>query len=94
MAMTEKSYKCLASTTWEWRKVKIKAAPAQGSSLAKPVRTPLNLRRRNRNQPIWLKAKYRGGAESSWTFEFRDILWRVPGWWSVEDLMAMVNGEW
>jgi hypothetical protein len=92
--MTDPSYKCSSSTNWEWKKVKIKAAPAQGSSGPKALRTPLRLARRNRNRPIWVEATYRGGAESSWTFRFRDITWRVPGWWTVEDLMAMVNGEW
>lgn len=94
MAMTEQSYKRSPSTTWEWRKVKLKAAPAQGTQSPKASNTPHRLARRNRNRPIWLEGKFRGGAESSWTFTFRGVTWRVPGWWTVEDLMAMVNGEW
>lgn len=89
----ETSNACLGSTTWEWRKVKLKSPPG-GEGLAKRVRSrSYPAASRNRNRPLWLEIAYRGGAESFWLVRTRGCSWRFPGYAALEDVMAWANQD-
>lgn len=77
-----------ASTNWEWRKVKISAAPARGRRSAasggtsKPHR-PLAQWRRDQ-----VVIEYRGGPECSYLIRLNGRAWRYPGHWCLHDVLS------
>lgn len=75
-----------ASTTWEWRKVKIRSAAPQGGSATKSLRkaSQPDVKRR---EAVSLVVKYVGGPESCWLVRRGSRSWRAPGHMALEDLM-------
>lgn len=79
------------STTWDWRKVKIRQAPeAEGrverseslrSLLGWPIRRPMTIR-----------VKYRGGAECWWELHARGRMIRRPGSLALHDVLREFYG--
>jgi hypothetical protein len=84
---------CSGSTTWEWRKCKVKGAPA-GDGVAQPKAAPsrFSVSRARRKRNI-VEIAYRGGPESSWLFSLDGRSRRLPGHLCIEDAMALVLGE-
>ncbi len=81
------------STTWEWRRVKMKTPPAGHET----VRAK---RGRWRHLPLWprtrhltVKITYRGGGESWWLVEARGSHGVFPGHCALEDVMAQICNE-
>jgi hypothetical protein len=79
------------STTWEYRKVKIKALAAPHGS-ASPQGTPSKpLVRRDRRSPLTLSIKYRGGPEAWYEIETRGRTYRFPGSTYLHDALECIN---
>ncbi len=79
------------STTWEWRRVKIRRPPeAHKGSAAKPHRWQ-SLPRRNARERLILTVSHRGGPESWWQIESRGRTVRMPGWLSIDELFGEIN---
>lgn len=84
---TEQAY---PSTTWEWRRVKIKAPAApQGGSAAKPHRFR-GLAPWARRDPLTLTVRYRGGEECWIEVKSRGRTARYPGHLSLYDVLTDV----
>lgn len=81
-----------ASTTYEWRKVRIRSAPA-GESAPAGSSTQLGRRRRDRYRAHTVVVKYHGGPESSWIVYVGKECWRFPGYTALDDVMARVLGQ-
>lgn len=81
------------STTWEWRKVKMKPPPAgHGTARAKRGRW-YGLAVWPRREPLTIKVGYRGGPESWWLVTARGRSGVFPGHASLEDVMSDVMSE-
>jgi hypothetical protein len=81
------------STTWEWRKTKIRSAPqATQHSQPKAARW-YHMRARDRRKPLTLTISYRGGPESWFEIHARGSIGRFPGWVALSDVMAVIYGE-
>lgn len=78
----------LASTTFEFKQVRIVKRPQGPSNTAAEGRPPLN--RRNARDAITLTVKYRGGAEGWWEVKARGREWRFPGVYALHDVMRVV----
>lgn len=80
------------STTWEWRRVKIRSAAPQGGSATKELRSRkrVTLRRRDTHT---LVIRYVGGPESCWLVRLGTRAWRAPGHMALEDLMVRLGLE-
>lgn len=88
----ETSNTCLLSTTWEWRKVMLRAsvAPAGESAptaLRSGFRTPRSWRR-----PLGIRLTYRGGPECSWLIQTADGHYRFPGHMALADVALRLAG--
>jgi len=80
------------STTWEWRKVRVRArTPAPGSA-ARAKRAPLRLSPRSWREPLTCVIRYRGGREAWVEIRARGTTLRVPGHLAVVDVVARLNG--
>lgn len=84
---------CSLSTTYEWRKVKITAAP-QAQGIARAKRAPLGVRpdapacsaaelRRSR----YVQIRMRGGAEMWWEITYGSVTKRFPGYVPIDDVL-------
>lgn len=89
-----RSDKCLVSTTWAYRLVKIASppkaptgTPPQASSKRPSTRWP-------RRDKLTLTIVHRGGSESWYEVRARGVTWRFPGHRCIEDVMAQIYGEW
>jgi hypothetical protein len=81
------------STTWQWKKVKMKPPPA-GHSTARAQRGRWrHLARWPRTQRMTLQVTYRGGAESWWLVQARGSQGVFPGSAALEDIMSQVFNE-
>lgn len=81
------------STTYEWRKVKIKR-PAGGKDTARAKRGPwTRLATWPRHRKLRLTVSHRGGAASWWLIETRGASGVVPGNLAFEDVMKFVLNE-
>lgn len=81
------------STTWEWRKTKIRSAPqATQHSQPKAARW-YHMRMRDRRKPLTLTITYRGGSECWYEIHARGSIGRFPGHFSLHDVMAAIYGE-
>lgn len=79
------------STTWEWRKTKIRR-PAGGHSGSAPKALRwFSLPPRNPRQPLTISVKFRGGPECWYEIHARGQVGRVPGWLCIHDLMVEIN---
>lgn len=74
------------STTWEWRRVRIKPAAPQGGS-ATQSHDPASTVPARRRDAHTITVKYLGGPESCWLVRRGGRAWRAPGWMALEDLM-------
>jgi len=82
------------STTWEWRKVKMRTPPA-GHDTARAKRGRWRgLSTWPRRRALTVTVKYRGGAESWWLVSARGRQGVFPGHAAIEDVMAQVFNEW
>ncbi len=88
----EPSYTRSPSATWQWRKIKIKAAPA-GEASANGVSSFQSRRLRDKNRELWIAVRYCGGPESSWLVTTRGASWRFPGYVAIEDVMGWANAD-
>lgn len=81
------------STTWEWRRVRVRAAPA-GQDTARAQRGRWHgLTRWPRTQGLTVTIAYRGGPQSWWLVTARGRHGVFPGCAALEDVMAMVFNE-
>jgi hypothetical protein len=81
------------STTWEWRKVKMKPPPAGHSTAAPKASRWYGLARWPRRRPLTLTIAYRGGPESWWLVTSRGRHGVFPGHLCLEDVMRAVMAE-
>lgn len=82
------------STTWAWKRTKIRTPPAgQTTARAKRGRW-YGLATWPRSRPLTVTISYRGGAESWWLVQARGRNGVFPGHAAIEDVMAAVNNEW
>src|SRR6185312_17061094 len=93
MATDESIEPVFASTTFEWRKVKITPGAAGKGTARRSRRSFLRLPRADRTRPIRLEVVYRGGAESWWLVKGRGEHQVFPGHAALEDVMARVYSE-
>lgn len=84
-----------ASTTWEYRRVKIGPLAHRASTAAEPGKAGrryfLRLARRNPRQPLSVTIKYRGGSECWVEIVARGGVLRVPGHAAVYDVLMTLN---
>ena len=78
------------STTWEWRRVKIRSAAPQGGSATQSLRKASTVRLRRRDTHT-LVIRYVGGPESCWLVRLGTRAWRAPGHMALEDLMVRLG---
>ena len=83
------------STTWEWRKCKLRTGE-HPQGIASPKATPPRFRRsRSRRARTSVVVQYRGGPEASWYVGVGDSGRRFPGWICLEDCLRQVlEGPW
>lgn len=87
------SEQTFGSTTFVWRRVKMKPPPA-GHDTARAKRGRWrHLRRWPRAEALTLKVQYRGGAESWWLVTARGHSGVFPGHAALEDVMSQVFSE-
>jgi hypothetical protein len=74
------------STTWAWRKVKIKPSTRRDTALRSnsAAAAEPDIHRR---EAFTVVIKYVGGPESSWLVRRGRRAWRAPGHMALEDLM-------
>jgi len=84
---------CSPSTSFVWKRVKLKRSPPENA--AGPLAVPATslVRHRDRAQPLYLWLRHSGGAESWWLLASRGKEWRFPGHAQLEDVGAALNGE-
>jgi hypothetical protein len=83
----------LPSTKYEWKRVKVSRADDPG---ARSLRSKGDIRffpRLYRGQALVLSLAYRGGAESKWLVIYRGRKFVLPGWYTIDDIMAICHGE-
>lgn len=82
-----------ASTTWAWRKVKLRAVPP-GQGIASPKATPSRFcLAPKRGQWLQIEVRYHGGSESSYVLRYRGNSWRFPGWMALADVLTFDSWE-
>lgn len=81
------------STTWDWRKVKVRV-PAGGheARVAKPRRW-YSLPRWNGRKPLTIKVTYRGGGECWYEVHSRGCEGRFVGSTCLHDVMDEIYGD-
>lgn len=81
------------STTWTWRRVKLRRpAGGQGDSAA-DRRHPSALRKRNPREPLQVRVVYRGGPEAWWELSARGVTIRRPGSCALHDVLSLFDGS-
>jgi len=81
---------CPPSTTWAYRKVKIKT-PARAADTARRSRSTFrSLARRPLRDTTTLTVKYRGGPECWWEIRARGVTVRRPGWLALHDVLREI----
>lgn len=87
------SKKSAPSTTWEWRKIKMRpagTAPERKSARGRPSA----LSRWNRRERLTITVHSRGGPEAWWELRARGRVWRRPGHHCLEDVLGDIfDGE-
>jgi hypothetical protein len=81
------------STTFVWRKVKMKPPPAGHNSARAKRGRWRHLARWPRARSLTITVSYRGGAESWWLVKARGSQGVFPGHAQLEDVMAAVFSE-
>lgn len=83
------SNKRTASTTYQWRKVKIRPSGDQPSKTSPQASSPA-LKPWPKDRSLSITIKHRGGAESWWEIVARGRVWRRPGHLLLDDVLAEV----
>lgn len=81
-----------ASTTWEFKRVKVKRRPPGPAGTVRSAARWFRYARWNPREPLTLKVKYRGGAECWYEIEARGSLGRFHGATSLHDVMQEIYG--
>lgn len=81
------------STTFVWKKTKIKQRPAGQSTVRRRRSGFLSLARWPRTRPLRLTVTYRGGAEAWWLVEARGVKQHFPGHLALEDVLSRCHSE-
>lgn len=84
---------CLGSTTWEFRKVKIKAPAGRANPSGRRPGRFSGLQRRDPKTRLTISVTYRGGAEAWWLVEARGRSVAFPGHRALHDVMAEINRQ-
>lgn len=80
-----------SSTTWEWRKTRIRRPP-DGHTNSRPKGGHWHgLSPRPIRESITLTVSWRGGPEAWYEIKARGRTGRVPGWLSFHDVMMRIN---
>lgn len=93
MAAHQESNERSASTTYEWRKVKISGARRDGQARLPKAGRFRGLPRRNGSARLTLTISHKGGSESWWLIEARGRTATFPGHRCLDDVMAEINRE-
>lgn len=81
------------STTWAWRKVKMRPSAGGQERSSRAKRGFLRLYRMPRTEPVRITVEYRGGAESWWLIKARGTHEVFPGHLSLEDVLSRIYSE-
>jgi hypothetical protein len=79
------------STTWEFKRVKVRRPPEATGTAAAEQRPSGRRRAREPRDPLGVVVRYRGGSECWWQIEARGRTYRFPGWVSIHDALARIN---
>jgi hypothetical protein len=82
------------STTYAWRKVKMKPPPAGHQTVRAKRGRWHGLPTWPRHRQLRIEVTYRGGAESWWLVKARGRHGVFPGCLALDDVMAQVLNEW
>lgn len=86
-----KSNESSASTTYVWRRSKLRTDPAPQAARRPKGGRWSGLSRRPPEDRLTITVKYRGGSESWWHVEARGRNGAFPGWMGLDDVMAEIN---
>ena len=92
MTAQRKSDKPEASTTWAYRKIRVRATPTEGGRVSRPEGPTTSLSYREPRRPLWIEIRYVGGLECSWLVAYRGRVRRFPGHMALHDVLTAVNG--
>lgn len=83
------------STRWEWKLVRVKAAPAPAGDSAPGAHRSKGLRERDAHIPMTIEVRYRGGPEASWLIGYRGRTKRFPGHLHLHDVLwTLSDRDW
>lgn len=86
------SYVCSLSTTWEWRKVMLRASVAPAGDQPPKASTQQFAKPRSWRRPLGITLTYRGGPECSWLVRSADKTYRFPGHVCLADMALCMAG--
>jgi hypothetical protein len=92
MPQDDQTEQTFPSTTWEWRRVKIKRPPEAMSASSEASPPAGSLLPWPRSKPITVVLKYRGGPEGWVEVRARGRVWRRPGTFALYDTLCLVFG--
>jgi hypothetical protein len=91
MPIPSKNVHLFPSTKWEFRKVKVRTAPA-GDSPATGGTAPSPARRkRDAHKPLTVTVQYRGGPSASWLIRYRGLTHRFEGHLAIHDVLSWLS---
>jgi hypothetical protein len=82
-----------SSTTWEWRKTKIRRPPDGQQTAPRSGGHWHGLPPRPIRESITLTIRWRGGGECWYEITARGRTGRIPGWLSLHDVMERINNR-
>lgn len=88
MANRQSSVHVFPSTTWEYRKVRVRRVPAPAGDSRLAETSDRSLRARDAHKGMTVVVKYRGGPTASWLIEYRGKVWRFDGALAVHDVLS------
>lgn len=94
MAATDESNARTGSTTWEWRRVKMRGPRPEGQAAPKASSRWYGLSRRDAHLRITVTLSYRAGSEAWWLVEARGRQGVFPGHRALHDVMSEINRTW
>lgn len=94
MAASPKKNTRSGSTTYEWRRVKVRGGAPEGPSRQGPPKRFGGLQRRDPKSALTLTITYRGGSESWWLVTARGRSAAFPGHRCLDDVMQEINADW
>lgn len=89
MVNNEVSNKRTTSTTYAWRKVRVRTPP-QAQAARRPKGVSSALEPWDKRSPLHIEVTYRGGAEAWWQLKARGRVWRRPGHLMLDDVLRSV----